>query len=500
MGVPVPLPVNESARLAALARVGVLDTPCEEAFDRITRLAAQVLNVPCAAVNLLDAGRQFTKSCQGLGLAGMSLSREETPCAWTILSGGLLLIEDLSTDPRFRHHPLVGPAPAPGLRMYAGMPLVTPGGEALGTLCVFDTQARRLDAHEQEVLRSLAALVTNELERRTGRLELVHAREQTTLLGDLARLIDHPLAPEETARRALELLHAHLPLSWSGLLHLTGEGLEVRAEAGERGMALGVLAGAYAGRAGPALRAALERGEHLFLSGAPDGTQLLPELGEAGLRGVAWLHLPGGEEAPRALAVTRVGGPSAWTPGERLVLEAAARSVGVALERAEHVRSLERAALIDPLTGLGNRHAFDRALEEADRHHAATGTGYVLAVVDLDDMRRVNQEYGHARGDELLREFARQLQLPEVSAYRLGGDEYALLHPRPGLREVAAQALVNRVAGAVRFARSLAYPVGASVGVAGVPDDAPGATGALRAALRRMHAQKRARRATEYDR
>lgn len=486
-------PTREPARPAALARAGVLDAAPEETFDRITRLAVRALNVPYAVLTLLDAEGGFTKSCHGPGLAGMGLPRGERPRGWPTLPDGPLHIGDLAADPRFQRHPLFGLGSRLGVRMYAGVPLVTPGGERLGTLCVLDTRARTLGAHEQGLLHSLAALAADELERRALRLDLARAHEQEALLQDLARLIEGPLTPEETAHRALGRLHSGLPLDGSALLRRTREGVEVRTGEGGHREVLRALAPGGAGWAAP------EREEPLFLDDARGIAQAFPELAEAGLGALAWLPLPGGEDAAHALAFLRVA-ESPWTPGERRALEAGARAVSVALERAEHDRRLEQAVLTDPLTGLGNRHAFDRALEEADGLRGRGGAGYVLALVDLDGMRRVNDEYGRARGDELLREFARQLQHPDVTAYRLGGDEYALLHLNPGLPEAAAQALVNRVAGAVRFTRSLAYPVGASVGVAMVPDDAPGATGALRAALRRMHAQKRARRGAGHGR
>ncbi|WP_019586346.1 sensor domain-containing diguanylate cyclase [Deinococcus apachensis] len=489
----VSRPTHESARPAALARAGVLDASPEEAFDRITCLAARVLNVPYAVLTLRDAEGTFTKSCHGPGLAGLGLAREERPRGWPSLPDGPLHIEDLAADPRFARHPLFSLGSRLGLRMYAGVPLVTGDGEALGTLCVLDTRARTLGAHEQNLLHSLAGLVLGELERRALRLDLARAREQEALLGDLARLVGGSLTPEEAARQALGRLHGTLSLEGSALLRRTREAVEVSAEVGGRGETLRALGPGGTGWA------AVDREEPLFLEGAWSVARAFPELVEAGLGALAWLPLPGGEDAAHALAFLRMA-ESPWTPGERWALEAAARGVGVALERAEHNRRLERAALTDPLTGLGNRHAFDRALEDADGLRARGGAGYVLALVDLDGMRRVNDEYGRARGDDLLREFARQLQYPDVTAYRLGGDEYALLHLSPGLPEAAAQALVNRVAGAVRFTRSLAYPVGASVGVATVPDDAPGATGALRAALRRMHAQKRSRRGAGHGR
>lgn len=223
---------------------------------------------------------------------------------------------------------------------------------------------------------------------------------------------------------------------------------------------------------------------------------LTPQLGSA-----AWLHVQvegGLPEGAHVLLLARLGEPAVWTPEERLLLEAAAQSVGVALERAEHVQALRRAALRDALTDLGNRRALDDALDTADRRFQQTGGGYVLGVVDLDGMKRVNDERGHASGDMLLREFARALPSPGLSAYRLGGDEYALLlELRPGeAPQGAAGALRRQVEGAVRQVQALGYVADASLGVACVPQEAPDATDALRRADARMYAEKRARHAS----
>nr|WP_281416244.1 diguanylate cyclase [Deinococcus aestuarii] len=465
-----------------------------EAFDRITALAAQVLGTPCAVVNFLGEDWQFTVASHGPDLTGLVLPRGEVPCSLTVLAPGVVVIEDLAADPRFAHHPEVGPDSPVGVRMYAGAPLVTAGGEAVGTLCVFDTRVRSLGQREREVLRTLAALVIDELDLRLSARELTRARDHARTLRDLAELMHEDLAPEETAEQALALLHERMRLDWSGLLRLTPGGPEVlRDHAGPRGEGYRAVMREPVTLEGTALWAALRQREHVFVDTCAAPTTL-PHLFAAGLRSAAWLYLREGQGGhPYVLALARLGEPSAWTADERGLLEAAVRSVGVALERAEHVRELERAALTDKLTGLGNRRALDEALDEATGLHAETGAGYVLAVVDLDGMKRVNDSQGHASGDDLLRAFALALRAPGVSAYRLGGDEYALLRVAPGDPPAARRQLAALVEEAAGHVRALGYPADASVGVAGVPDDAPDSTAALRTADLRMYAHKRER-------
>ncbi len=126
---PTPLPPDEAERLAALRRYEILDTPPEEAFDRLARLAAQLLGVPVALVSLVDADRQWFKSRRGLDLG--ETPRRVAFCAHTILADEVLVVEDARADPRFARNPLV--ADPAGVRFYAGAPVTTPDGYRIGS-------------------------------------------------------------------------------------------------------------------------------------------------------------------------------------------------------------------------------------------------------------------------------------------------------------------------------------------------------------------------------
>lgn len=171
------LPENEALRLQALYRLRVLDTPHELAFDRITRLAADIYGVPMARISLVDANRQWFKSA--FGTETCETSRDIAFCAHTILQDDLLIIPDATKDPRFRNSPLVnGP---PGIRFYAGAPLITSDGQRIGTLCVEDTQPREFSSSQLSVLSDLAAIVVDQLETRLLKERLATAeRDQQT--------------------------------------------------------------------------------------------------------------------------------------------------------------------------------------------------------------------------------------------------------------------------------------------------------------------------------
>ncbi len=162
-----PRPADEAQRLQALRELLILDTPPEERFDRITRFVAEELEMPTALISLIDAERQWFKARVGLPVC--EIPRDLSFCSHAILEPGLLVVEDLSLDPRFAEHPAVLRAPA--ARFYAGAPLRLPSGAVVGTLCVLDTRPRRLDRLGRAILGSLRDLVVEELlsrERESG--------------------------------------------------------------------------------------------------------------------------------------------------------------------------------------------------------------------------------------------------------------------------------------------------------------------------------------------
>jgi len=154
---------QEADRLAALYRYRILDTPPEQEFDEITGLAAQICGVPIALVSLIDANRQWFKS--RIGLETEQTPRSISFCAHAIRQDGEIFeIPDARQDPRFADNPLV--TGAPYIRFYAGAPLRTPGGQAVGTLCVIDTAARTLGEMQKKALGMLARQVVRQMEQR----------------------------------------------------------------------------------------------------------------------------------------------------------------------------------------------------------------------------------------------------------------------------------------------------------------------------------------------
>jgi hypothetical protein len=166
-----PLPKDEAARLQALRDYNILDTVPEEAFDDAVHIAAFICGTPIATVTLIDSQRQWFKA--RLGITGTETPREQAFCAHTILEPKLMEVEDAHRDERFAANPLV--TGAPNIRFYAGAPLITAEGQALGSLCVIDQAPRRLSTEQRDCLERLARQVMMNLELRRVSSQLAEA-------------------------------------------------------------------------------------------------------------------------------------------------------------------------------------------------------------------------------------------------------------------------------------------------------------------------------------
>ena len=154
---------NEAARLEALKRFGIMDSPSDAILDGLTQIAADLCETPIALVSLVDSNRQWFKSC--IGLPVKETSKDIAFCSHAIQNPHALMeVEDASLDTRFHDNPLV--TGDPNIRFYAGSPLVTPDGFALGTLCVIDDKPRKLTEAQRNGLINLSRVVTELLNER----------------------------------------------------------------------------------------------------------------------------------------------------------------------------------------------------------------------------------------------------------------------------------------------------------------------------------------------
>ncbi|RSZ56275.1 PAS domain S-box protein [Massilia atriviolacea] len=233
---------DDLKRVRALCALSVLDTPQEERFDRLTRLAAAVLSVPIALVSLVDAQRQWFKS--RVGLDATETPRSISFCTHAVAQREMLVVEDALRDARFAGNPLV--TGAPDIRFYAGQPVFSHDGEAVGTLCVIDTVPRRFDEAARQSLRDFAALVEDELNKgaliaaRVRAEQALHAlneeleqriEERTSCLREanetLKREIGQRLTVEESLRANEDRIRTFIDSSFSAFVSTDAAGMVV---------------------------------------------------------------------------------------------------------------------------------------------------------------------------------------------------------------------------------------------------------------------------------
>jgi len=198
-----PVPANEGKRLKVLWQYEVLDTVPEEVFDQLTELAAHICEAPIALISLVDESRQWFKSRFGTGVT--ETSRDVSLCAYAIQQTDIFIVPDATKDERFARNPLV--VSEPKIRFYAGAPLITADGQALGTLCVIDKVPRTLKTHQKQALMLLARHVVTQLELRRRSLKMPSVRKKAEQLEEKLRLANAELAaakgPQNGGKRKL---------------------------------------------------------------------------------------------------------------------------------------------------------------------------------------------------------------------------------------------------------------------------------------------------------
>ncbi|TNC07652.1 EAL domain-containing protein [Methylobacterium terricola] len=421
---PRTLLLAEEARVAALAEYDLLGSPPAPSFTHIIALAARLFQVSSAFVSLLDSERQVFHAKVGLDLC--ETSREVAFCSHTIAQPGTLVVLDATLDPRFHVNPLVtGP---PHIRFYAGIPLETPSGHAVGTLCLVDAQPRNTFTQaDQQLLRQFADLILDRME--------------------LRRL--------EVARRASQSRFEHIAsTSPDGIVCADAQGfITIWNTAAER--LFGHTAADAIGRSIDLIVPERMRGGH------GGGLRRVAGGGQPRLVGKI-VELPAchadGTEFPIELSLSQ------WHEDGRIAFGAIVRDIR---ERRANEERLFRLAHLDPLTELPNR----AVLRERLSAITAAARPVAVLMLDLDGFKEINDGHGHAAGDAVLREVAARLLRsirPTDTASRLGGDEFVILLTDLGdpLRAAAvAEAVIAAIAKPVEYEGQM-LRLGASVGIA----------------------------------
>ena len=201
--VPAAFPENEAQRIHKLLSYKVLDTDAEGAYDDVTAIAAHICGTPISLVSLTDASRQWFKSRVGFGAT--EAPRDLAFCGHAILKPEVMVVPDATADERFMHNPLV--ADEPHLRFYAGAPLITTEGYAMGTLCVIDYEPKQLNPGQIRALEALARQVVSQLELRlTLRRTQAEVVARKSAEAELQRMNNHL---EDCVKKRTEALAAN---------------------------------------------------------------------------------------------------------------------------------------------------------------------------------------------------------------------------------------------------------------------------------------------------
>ncbi len=433
---------NESARLRALDDARILDTPSEKAYDDLVRLASFICGTPISLISLVDQKRQWFKARVGLDVK--ETARELAFCAHTILKpDGLTVVEDAAADARFADNPLV--TGDPNIRFYAGAPLVTRDGFALGSLCVIDRVPRTLTPQQVDALETIRTQVIREMELRRNAVDLANS---------YAMLEETQGRVRESERRYRELVDNSLGLicvhDLEGTLTLVNPAVHER---------LGYLPGELKGKNLASIIAPATR--HLF----PDYLRRIGEnLADSGLMRV----------------VTKAGDERVWHYRNVLRLEDNGKTEVIG--HAEDVtdsqkleRTLRMQVAQDPLTKLFNRRYLEDAMEREIRKALRRKRSVSLLMIDVDFYKRINDSHGHAAGDKVLvalANFLKQGIRAEDLACRYGGDEFVVVLTEAGMQgaKVRAEKLRETVkAVKVTHEATLIEGLSLSIGVAAYP-------------------------------
>jgi diguanylate cyclase (GGDEF)-like protein/PAS domain S-box-containing protein len=443
--VKAPLPDNEEQRIQALYSEHILDTAPERVFDDLVKQASFICGTPISQISLVDSGRQWFKASVGAGSA-RETPREQSFCAHAILKPDeMLVVEDATKDARFSDNPLV--TGGPSIRFYAGVPLVTDDGHALGSLCVIDTKPRTLTADQLEALKVCRNQVMRELELKRKTAALTHSL--SLLEESQQKLQASEQRYRELVDRSLGLLCVH---DLNGTLVLVNPAAH---------QALGY-------------REEELIGKNMIDLLTPGSRPLFPHY----LERIRNSHSDTGLMRVR----TKSGEERVWMYRNVLRLEedAEPRVIGHAQDVTDSQKmeeALRQQVAQDPLTKLFNRRYLEDAMTREIRKAVRRKRSVAVLMIDVDHYKRYNDTYGHAVGDQVLVTIANFLKngiRAEDMACRFGGDEFALV-----LNEAAADGARTRAEVLCENVRELSILDGGrviagfslSIGVAAYPEN-----------------------------
>lgn len=484
-------PSNEVQRLQVLRSLNVLDTAPEERFDRLTRIAKQLFRVPIALVSLIDAERQWFKSCQGLSVR--ETHRDIAFCGHAILSDEPLIVPDARIDPRFNDNPLV--TGDPKIRFYASTPLLV-RGYSLGSLCLIDRKPRILSHGDTLVLRDLGKIVEEELlAGHDARLEQLENRDaEIQRLGEISDFLQSCLTIEEACRVITSLTESLFP-HCSGGIFIRNEArnqIENMADWGSIllsekhfemhdcwGMRRGRIHWVTGDRPGLRCKHVLNHDDNRT------DTLCIPMMAQGETLGLFYLSCPSSD---------------VLSPSKQQLARNVAEQVALAIANLRLRQTIHHQSIRDSLTNLFNRHYLGEALQlemiRAQRRTYPIG----LVMLDLDYFNRFNDTYGREAGNLVLRAVSDLIQTKirgSDIACRYGGEEMVIVLPEATLaiaqdRAEALRIGINQLQ--LHQSRKILAPVTASFGVVCYPQHGSTVAELLRVADAALYRAKAAGR------
>jgi len=431
----------EEARIKALHELEILDTDEEKEYDDLVRLASEVCGTPISLVSLVDEHRQWFKA--KVGLTATETHRSQSFCAHAIRQNGIFIVENATEDARFVQNELV--TGEFGLRFYAGLPIYAAGGEALGTLCVIDVAPRSLSSEQIEALTILAHQVQ-------ARLQLRQQKKQ----------LEHTLAENEALTRRLQASHdlfvafmRHGPFL-SYLKDRDGRYIFYNARIAQH---YGVGEADWIGKTdydlGPSDLADSYRQHDLEVLRTRRPLKFAESSTDASGKATHWNSYK--------FPIEDASG--------QLLLAGISVDVTETLEQHRELmrvkEQLELLASTDSLTGLANRRSFEARLEIEFAVSQRKLRTLVLLVLDIDNFKRRNDEFGHAAGDQALAFLGNVLRscvrTGDLSA-RIGGEEFAVMMPDSDTK--AGLILATRIQKALKDRENAPPNLTVSIGIA----------------------------------
>ena len=448
-----PLPQNEKARIDELRKYNILDSEPEDVFENMVQLASYICKTPIAAVSLVDEHRQWFKAI--VGIDAKETSRDVAFCAHAILQDEIMVVPDALNDERFFDNPLV--SDGPGIRYYAGVPLVTPSGMHLGTLCVIDTEPRELLKEQLDAVKTLADSVMAHLNLRLSHKEIRKYVDELQLSATIFESATEGIIITDHENRFVTVNPAFTKTTGYTLEEVVGKT--------------------------PAILKSGKQDKEFY-------NKMYKELHENGhWDGELWNKRKDGKLYAEWLSMKIIYNEDSSTRMHLAIFSDVT-------EKKQADEIIWKQANFDALTKLPNRQLFQDRLEHELKLAHRTGSLMALLFIDLDHFKNINDTLGHDMGDLLLVKASKRISgsvRESDTVARMGGDEFTVILP-----------LINSSSDAIKIAKMIvekmsqpfdidgnSVEISASIGIAIYPNNAKDTKELLKNADKAMYVAKR---------